>query len=391
MASELQRQIDQYAEKISGGGPAHLYAKLSELYRRAGLLDDAVKTARQGVALHPESLVIREALGMGLFDQGDAAGAAESLAPVVDKLPDNGAAAVALAAALMRMGKSAEAAKVLRRRLDRDPLDQACRNLLQGIKDQGGHVEAEAAHPAPAVRAVPSKHPQDAKQAVKPSLPIEPLRQTPPEPLREPSVAPVVKPSSQAASPAVAMVETSDSPPVEDDEDDFSKALGETADEVADVFDIEIKEDDSDFQATDALRHATERETASSAETKTPVPESTPAQAEPDLKPAAKPENAPSLEFVVGTTDGGIDAVENAETELPDFNAIFDENIRPLEVRETAAGIADRDDKTAATRMRKIEGAKKEIAPQAETTTAPKKPGFFSRLFGRGGKATNPA
>jgi tetratricopeptide (TPR) repeat protein len=146
MDIELQRQIDHYAEQISRGGPAHCYARLADVYRKSGLMQDAVHTARTGLQKHPESLLIQESLGLCLLDTGDSESAVRALAPVVEKLPENGVAAIALAVSLSRINRTADAVKVLHRRLEKDPIDRAARSLL--VQLESGKEESAAQKPS---------------------------------------------------------------------------------------------------------------------------------------------------------------------------------------------------------------------------------------------------
>ncbi|MCB9479448.1 MAG: tetratricopeptide repeat protein [Deltaproteobacteria bacterium] len=137
MDAEHQRRIDQYAKMIDHGGPAHVYARLSEAYRKLGQLEAAKATAIKGLQAHPGALSVQEMLGLALMDMGETDGAARALAPVVEKLPDNAVAAIGLSVCLARMDKLEESLKVLRRRLERDPMDQQARALIRKLEDEG--------------------------------------------------------------------------------------------------------------------------------------------------------------------------------------------------------------------------------------------------------------
>jgi len=154
MDAEIQCQIDQYNDLISRGGPAHIYAKLAEAYRKANLMQEAARTARAGLQLHPDSLLIQESLGLCLLDMGETEAAVRALAPVVEKLPENGVAAIALAIALSRLNRTADAVRVLKRRLAKDPFDASARNLLAQM--EGAKAEAPTAK---AVAEIPREGP----------------------------------------------------------------------------------------------------------------------------------------------------------------------------------------------------------------------------------------
>ncbi len=152
MTADLQSQIEHFNALIAEGAPAHVYSKLAEAYRRSGRHDDAAETARIGLERHPGSLAIQEALGLTLLDMGQAEPAVRALAPVVEKLPDNSVASISLAIALSRIGRVDDATSVLRRRLDKDPLDRPAMNLLRRLETKGAAAAIDLpAAPAPPV------------------------------------------------------------------------------------------------------------------------------------------------------------------------------------------------------------------------------------------------
>jgi len=136
MDADLKRQIDRYTEMISRGGRAHLYAKLADAYRKAGLLQDAAHTARTGLKTFPDSLVVKESLGLCLLDMGEPEEAVRALAPVVERLPENAVAAIALAVSLARIDRTEDAIQVLKRRLTKDPFDKKAGAFLRKLEDK---------------------------------------------------------------------------------------------------------------------------------------------------------------------------------------------------------------------------------------------------------------
>ncbi len=138
MDAEIRRRIDEYNETIAKGGAAHVYTRLADLYRQSGMLGNSVDTAKAGLEIHPGSLSIQQALGLSYADLGESEAAVKLLAPIVEKLPDNGSAAYGLALALSRMGRDEDAMKVLHRRLEKDPLDKDCIELLRLLESGEG-------------------------------------------------------------------------------------------------------------------------------------------------------------------------------------------------------------------------------------------------------------
>jgi tetratricopeptide (TPR) repeat protein len=138
MDAEVRRRIDTYNEAIAKGGAAHIYTRLADLYRENGMLDNAVDTAKNGLDIFPGSLSIQQALGLSYTDMGKSESAVRILAPIVEKLPDNGPAAYGLTLALGRMGRNEDAMKVLKRRLEKDPLDKDCIDLCRRLETGQG-------------------------------------------------------------------------------------------------------------------------------------------------------------------------------------------------------------------------------------------------------------
>jgi len=138
MDAEIRHRIGDYNEAIAKGGAAHIYTRLADLYRENGMLDNAVDTAKNGLDIFPGSLSIQQALGLSYTDMGESESAGRILAPIVEKLPDNGPAAYALTLALTRMGRNEDAMKVLKRRLEKDPLDKDCIRLWRRLETGEG-------------------------------------------------------------------------------------------------------------------------------------------------------------------------------------------------------------------------------------------------------------
>ncbi len=94
---ELRRRVHQ--------DPASLaFAPLAEEYRRAGRLDDAVKTCRAGLAMHPGYVSARATLGRALLDRGEIDEALSELSTVLHAAPEHLGALKGVADILYRRG-----------------------------------------------------------------------------------------------------------------------------------------------------------------------------------------------------------------------------------------------------------------------------------------------
>lgn len=95
---DLQRRVRQ--------DPASLaFAPLAEEYRRAGRLDDAIRTCRTGLAVHPGYVSARATLGRALLDQGDLDAAFTELTAVLESAPEHLGALRGVADILHRRGE----------------------------------------------------------------------------------------------------------------------------------------------------------------------------------------------------------------------------------------------------------------------------------------------
>lgn len=81
--------IKKYEDLLSKDPRSYCFAPLSELYRKLGLLDDAVAVANRGIEAHPEYIGGFMALGRALFEQGNRDQAKTALEKVVLATPEN--------------------------------------------------------------------------------------------------------------------------------------------------------------------------------------------------------------------------------------------------------------------------------------------------------------
>lgn len=81
--------IKKYEDLLSKDSRSYCFAPLSELYRKLGLLDDAVAVANRGIEAHPEYIGGFMALGRALFEQGNREQAKIALEKVALATPEN--------------------------------------------------------------------------------------------------------------------------------------------------------------------------------------------------------------------------------------------------------------------------------------------------------------
>ena len=129
----FRAEIKRY-EDIFGADPAsYCFAPLAELYRKTGLLDEAIATARKGIEIHPDYVGGYLALGRACFDKGEQAESRAALERVARATPDNLIAQKLLSRIYIDIGEKALAVKALETILSLNPDDLESRDALDGL------------------------------------------------------------------------------------------------------------------------------------------------------------------------------------------------------------------------------------------------------------------
>jgi tetratricopeptide (TPR) repeat protein len=87
--ASLPPEIAKYLSILSKDPGSMVFAPLAEAYRKAGMLDEAIATAQDGLKLHPNYLSGMVALGRAYFEKGMLKEAREELERVIKMAPDN--------------------------------------------------------------------------------------------------------------------------------------------------------------------------------------------------------------------------------------------------------------------------------------------------------------
>lgn len=82
-------QIYSYLKKYQENPESRVFAPLAEAYRKAGLIDEAIEVAREGMRVHPTFVGGKVALGRALFDKQAYKDVVQLLEEVVRDVPDN--------------------------------------------------------------------------------------------------------------------------------------------------------------------------------------------------------------------------------------------------------------------------------------------------------------
>src|SRR3954463_11393280 len=98
-----------YLKKFQDDPTSRIFAPLAEAYRKAGLVDEAIEIAREGLRVHPGFVGGRVALAPAPFDKTHYAEVVRELTAVVRDVPDNLVAQRLLAESCLMQGLVAEA------------------------------------------------------------------------------------------------------------------------------------------------------------------------------------------------------------------------------------------------------------------------------------------
>src|SRR3954451_675653 len=97
-----------YLKKYQDDPTSRVFAPLAEAYRKAGLIDEAIDIAREGLKNHPGFVGGRVALARALFEKKEYEQVIEEVKQVVQDVPDNLVAQKLLAESCLMLGQVAE-------------------------------------------------------------------------------------------------------------------------------------------------------------------------------------------------------------------------------------------------------------------------------------------
>jgi tetratricopeptide (TPR) repeat protein len=102
-------RIEDLERRLAKDPNSKVFAQLGEEYRKAGRLEDAVNTCRQGLENHPTYFSARVALGRALFESGSFEEASQELETVLGQVPDNILANKFLGETYLQLGRFEDA------------------------------------------------------------------------------------------------------------------------------------------------------------------------------------------------------------------------------------------------------------------------------------------
>lgn len=128
--------IYTYLKKFQDDPSSRVFAPLAEAYRKAGLVDQAIKVAREGLAVHPHFVGGRVALARALFDKQMFQEVIGELSPIAQDIPDNLVAQRLLGESYLILGKLAEALGAYKMLLYFCPQDREVIQMVQELEAQ---------------------------------------------------------------------------------------------------------------------------------------------------------------------------------------------------------------------------------------------------------------
>lgn len=126
--------IKNYEEQLSQTPDSYIFARLSDVYLKVGFVDDALYTARQGVAKYPGFVAGQRALALACHAKGLLDESREALEKVATALPEDREVQMLLGRLLLMDGNNKAAVSVFRTVLEFYPDDVECRFELEALE-----------------------------------------------------------------------------------------------------------------------------------------------------------------------------------------------------------------------------------------------------------------
>lgn len=145
-SSSFWTEIRDYEAQLAKKPDSFCFAKLSEIYRAVGLLDDALQTAQQGVDRHPAYLAGLRALALACYAKGLNGECQTALQQVTAAFPEDAQAQKLLGRLCAEQGNLSVARQAYRTALEFVPDDVECRMELEALERSGSF---ELSEPAP--------------------------------------------------------------------------------------------------------------------------------------------------------------------------------------------------------------------------------------------------
>lgn len=125
-----------YLKKYQENPRSRIFAPLAEAYRKAGLIEEAIEIAKEGLAVHPNFVGGKVALARAYFDKKQYKDVISLLSTVVSEVPDNLVAQRLLAESGLMLGHIKIALESYKMILYYHPHDQETTRLVWELESQ---------------------------------------------------------------------------------------------------------------------------------------------------------------------------------------------------------------------------------------------------------------
>jgi tetratricopeptide (TPR) repeat protein len=135
--------IKNLEEQLAKSPDSLCFARLSDVYLKVGLIDEALHVARMGTIKHPRYLSGQRALSLACHAKGLDDEALAALKQLTEALPEDVSSQKLLGRLFAEAGNRAAASQAFRTALEFAPDDVECRIELESLKQSVGDPESE--------------------------------------------------------------------------------------------------------------------------------------------------------------------------------------------------------------------------------------------------------
>jgi tetratricopeptide (TPR) repeat protein len=158
--------IYEYLRKYQEDPGSRVFAPLAEAYRKAGLTDEAIEIAREGLRIHPQFMSGRVALARALFDKKQYQEVVDELSPIMQDIPDNLLAQRLLAESCLILGRTAESLAAYKMLLYFSPQDSEVAQMVQELEAEAYEKGSLVLRKDPPLDPIPSFDVKPASEAI---------------------------------------------------------------------------------------------------------------------------------------------------------------------------------------------------------------------------------
>lgn len=133
---DLAAEIAKYEARLASEPRSRVFAQLADAYRKAGRLDEAIRSCRSGLRDHPTYASARMVLGRALVEKGQLQEAEKELGIVLELSPGNVVAHRLLGDLAAAQGKRDAARERYETVLQLTPLDREVQEALARLKQE---------------------------------------------------------------------------------------------------------------------------------------------------------------------------------------------------------------------------------------------------------------